>query len=97
MSVLGKRLKEARKRKGLSQERLGVLAGIDEASASARMNQYETGKHMPDWLIVERIAGVLDVPAPYFYAADDQLAALLLAWHALSPEARAELLQGLKV
>ena len=95
--MLAKRLKEARKRKGLSQERLGVLAGIDEASASARMNQYETGKHMPDWSMVERIAGVLDVPAPYFYANDDQLAELLLAWHALSPEAKTELLHGLKV
>ena len=41
--MLIKRLKEARLRSGLSQEKLGVLAGIDEASASARMNQYERG------------------------------------------------------
>ena len=38
MSVFSKRLKEARRENGLSQERLGVLAGIDEMSASARMN-----------------------------------------------------------
>ncbi|MBI0440159.1 transcriptional regulator, partial [Dickeya dianthicola] len=28
-------------------ERLGILAGIDEAMASARMNQYERGIHTP--------------------------------------------------
>ena len=41
MSIFAARLKEVRTTAGLSQERLGVLAGIDEASASARMNQYE--------------------------------------------------------
>lgn len=46
----------ARKVKGLSQERLGILAGIDESSASARMNQYETGKYAPDFLIAKKIA-----------------------------------------
>ena len=47
--MLTKRLKEARLRAGLSQEKLGILAGIDEASASVRMNQYEKGKHTPDF------------------------------------------------
>lgn len=94
MSVLAQRLKEARQRKGLSQERLGVLAGIDEMSASARMNQYEKGRHMPDWLTVERLAAVLDVPVPYLYTADDQMAALLLAFHAMSPEARNKLMHS---
>lgn len=48
-SILARRLKEARLRSGLTQERLGVLAGIDEYSASARMNQYERGKHSPHY------------------------------------------------
>lgn len=96
MSVLGKRLDEARKRKGLSQERLGVLAGIEEASASARINQYIKARHEPDLRTVERLAAVLDVPVPYFYAADDQVADLLLAFHALAPEAREKLLTDLK-
>jgi transcriptional regulator with XRE-family HTH domain len=47
--MLIKGWKEARLRAGISQEKLGVLAGIDEASASARMNQYERGKHTPDF------------------------------------------------
>ncbi len=42
-----KRLKEARKAMGLSQEKLGIKAGIDEFSASARMNQYEKGSTYP--------------------------------------------------
>ena len=90
MATLPKRLKEARLRAGLTQERLGVLAGIDEMSASARMNQYERGKHAPDWLTVQRIAAVLQVPMVYFYEEDDATAELLLAFYALPLEAREE-------
>lgn len=93
MSVLPRRLKEARLNAALSQERLGVLAGIDEMSASARMNQYERGKHAPDWLTLEKLSAVLNVPAAYFYAVDDDLALLLLAFHRLPSEKRQSLLQ----
>jgi transcriptional regulator with XRE-family HTH domain len=93
LSVLAKRLKAARLRAGLSQEKLGILAGIDEMSSSARMNQYERGKHAPDWLTVERLAAVLDVPVAYFYATDDDAAELLLAFYALAPEARGRALE----
>ena len=57
-NVFSIRLRIARKTKNLSQERLGILAGIDESSASARMNQYETGKHVPDFLMATKIADV---------------------------------------
>ena len=73
-NVFSMRLKIARKAKKLSQERLGILAGIDEASASARMNQYETGKYAPDLLMVTKIAEVLEVPVAYFYTADNLMA-----------------------
>lgn len=69
-----KRLKEARKAARLSQKQLGIAAGIDEFSASARMNHYETGRHAPDYSTVQRIAKVLKVPAAYFYADNDDLA-----------------------
>ncbi|KQT42520.1 MULTISPECIES: helix-turn-helix domain-containing protein [unclassified Methylophilus] len=72
--VVAKRLKEARLAKGLSQKKLGIAAGIDEFTASPRMNQYERGVHVPDYSTLERLAQVLEVPAPYFYAADDELA-----------------------
>jgi transcriptional regulator with XRE-family HTH domain len=81
MSVFALRLKEARIRLGLSQEKLGVLAGIDEASSSARMNQYERGKHTPDSTMVARLAQALNVPEAFFYAQDDELAWLLIQWH----------------
>ena len=97
MSVFAKRLKEARLRANLSQERLGVLAGIDEASASARMNQYERGKHAPDRLTVERLADVLAVPVPYLYAADDEVAELLLAFHVVDPQRRRQAIDAVKL
>jgi len=80
VAVFASRLKEARLRAGLSQEKLGILAGIDEFSASARVNQYERGKHAPDFQMAERLAQVLNVPTPYLYAADDALAEWILAF-----------------
>lgn len=87
-SEFARRLKSARLRKGLSQEQLGVLAGIDEFSASARMNQYERGKHTPDRKTTARIAAVLDVPVAYLFAEDDAVARLLLAYSRVSSEER---------
>lgn len=82
--MLIKRLKEARLRSGLSQEKLGILAGIDEASASARMNQYERGKHTPDFEMMCKLAKILKVPESYFYTIDDEMAEILLALSKLS-------------
>lgn len=76
--MLPHRLKEARVRASLSQQRLGILAGIDEATASARMNQYERGVHTPDFDLACRLASVLDIPACYFYTVEDDLAELIL-------------------
>ena len=45
--VIAIRMREAREEQGLSQEALGVLAGIDEATAKVRINQYENGKNNP--------------------------------------------------
>ncbi|WP_047243863.1 helix-turn-helix domain-containing protein [Chromobacterium subtsugae] len=95
-SPVPKRLKEARKAAKLTQERLGILAGIDEESASARMNQYERGKHEPDFLTLSRIAAVLEVPAAYFYTEDNDVAELLILIHRLLPADRRDLAQYLK-
>ena len=77
-NTIAKRLKQARKKMGISQEKLGILAGIDEYSASARINQYERGKHQPDFQMLERLAEALNTPAPFFYATDDELAAWII-------------------
>ncbi|WP_025916403.1 helix-turn-helix domain-containing protein [Herminiimonas sp. CN] len=94
MSVFAKRLKEARKIAGLSQEKLGVAAGIDEMSASARMNQYERGKHDPDYLTVTRIAKVLNVPEGYFYTVDDVAAWLAVIFHRASQSDKEVLIEA---
>jgi len=93
MSVFARRLKQARKAAGLSQEKLGVLAGIDEMSASARMNQYERSKHEPDFSMAERIAKVLSLPVAFFYCDDEQEAKLLAAFHRLDATQKAALLE----
>ncbi|HKN05016.1 MAG TPA: helix-turn-helix transcriptional regulator [Buttiauxella sp.] len=78
--MLPHRLKEARLKAGLSQQRLGILAGIDEATASARMNQYERGIHTPDFALACKLAEVLKVPACYFYTVEDDLAVVVMGW-----------------
>ncbi|WP_442783889.1 helix-turn-helix domain-containing protein [Collimonas fungivorans] len=93
MTVFTKRLKQAREHAKLSQERLGVLAGIDEMSSSARMNQYERGKHEPDFSMVERIARVLNVPESYFYTKDDDAAWLLVIFHRMQPMQRQKVIE----
>ncbi|MGM3189014.1 MULTISPECIES: helix-turn-helix domain-containing protein [Pectobacteriaceae] len=62
-------------------ESLGILAGIDEAMASARMNQYERGIHTPDFELACRLAAVLHVPACYFYTVEDDLAEMILSFY----------------
>src|ERR1044072_5816648 len=83
LSVVARRLKEARMRAGLSQGQLGVAAGMDKFSASARISQYEHGKHMPDLQTLTRLAGVLRIPVPFFYSDDPDLAELIAKFSAL--------------
>jgi transcriptional regulator with XRE-family HTH domain len=69
-----KRLKEARLAANFSQKKLGIAAGMDQFSASARMNHYEMGRHTPDYATLKRIADVLKLPVAYFYTESDELA-----------------------
>lgn len=86
LPVFSYRLREARLRLGISQAKLGTLAGVDEFSASARMNQYEKGKHYPDYKTAERLAKVLGVPTPYLFAREDALADWILKFGVLKDE-----------
>ena len=89
------RLKEARLAKGLSQKNLGIIAGIDEFSASSRMNQYEKGKHTPDFTTLKRLAEVLGVPTAFFYCEEDWLAEMLLRVYKAPISSRKKALQHL--
>ena len=77
-SLFGLRLRAARERANLPQDRLGVLIGLDESCSSARVSRYETGVHQPPFEVAEKLAEVLCVPTAYFYCADDQMAEVLL-------------------
>ena len=90
------RLKESRLIAGISQKKLGIIAGMDEFSASARMNQYEKGKHIPDFLTLKKIAKVLSVSVAYFYAEDNMLAELLFLYEKSNKESRKQILQFCK-
>ena len=87
ISIVAQRLKEARLRAGISQKQLGIKAGIDESGASARINQYERGKHMPNFQTMSRLADVMQVPVPYFYCPDPELAEVIVKFSA-SPRAQ---------
>lgn len=76
--MLPKRLKEARLRAQITQATLGVLAGIEEATAYSRLSHYENGTHKPTFELVCEFARVLDVPECYFYTVDDDFAEQVL-------------------
>ena len=92
VSIVAERLKEARLHVGISQKQLGIQAGIDDFSASARINQYERGKHMPELQTLTRLAAVMGVPVPYFYCQDAELAAVIVKFSALGKAQRKKLL-----
>lgn len=94
MSVLGKRLKDARLKSGFSQEQLGLQAGLEVESASARMNRYERGTRVPSVELMERIGNVLNLPLTYFYAADDYEAMLVVLFHQMTDANKKALLNA---
>ncbi|MGK4329143.1 helix-turn-helix domain-containing protein [Lonsdalea quercina] len=75
------RLKTARLQANLTQEKLGVLAGIEEATAQSRISQYESGIHRPTFEMMCAFAKVLNVPECYFYTVDDDFAEVVLKAH----------------
>jgi transcriptional regulator with XRE-family HTH domain len=90
------RLKEARTRLGVSQKKLGILAGIDEFSSSARINQYEKGKHAPDFIMAKRLAAVLNIPTSYLYETDDDIASMLMLYYQLNDDERKKILDEMR-
>lgn len=77
-SVIPSRLKAARLRADLTQEKLGVLAGIEEATARSRVSQYESGIHRPTFEMMCAFAKILKVPECYFYTVDDDFSEIII-------------------
>lgn len=82
-TLFGQRLRAARLRANIPQDRLGVAVGLDEGSASARMSRYESGVHEPPFRTSQLIADALNVPLPYLYCEDEELAEVILTWGTL--------------
>ena len=95
-TCIAKRLKEARLAFGISQKKLGILAGIDETSASSRMNQYEMGKHIPNFIMLKRIGKILGYPVEFFYSDNDVTAKIICLIGRLSDEDKMPVLNSLK-
>ncbi|NOI25725.1 helix-turn-helix domain-containing protein [Vibrio mediterranei] len=89
------RLKQARKRAGITQKNLGVMIGMDESSASGRMNHYEKGRHTPDISTLKKMADALGVPLNYFLCEDESSAELACLIAKMSEEQRKELISRL--
>ncbi len=94
LSLFGRRLREARLKVGIPQDKLGVSIGLDEESSSARISRYETGVHEPAFAIATSLAFTLGVPVAYLYCDDDQLATLLLQYAALTHAGKQKLLKA---
>ena len=86
----GARLRQAREWKGLAQDKLGVLTGLDEGCSSARISRYETGVHQPPFETARNLARVLNVPVAFFYCEDDWLAHALLHLDRLNTEQKSQ-------
>ncbi|MCG3726949.1 helix-turn-helix domain-containing protein [Vibrio cincinnatiensis] len=89
------RLKAARKKAKITQKDLGVKIGMEQSSASGRMNHYEKGRHVPDIGTLTRMAKELDVPLNYFFCKDEMSAELACLIDKLSAEEKQELLEKL--
>ncbi|MBV7297278.1 helix-turn-helix domain-containing protein [Enterovibrio paralichthyis] len=89
------RLKEARKKAGLTQKDLGIKIGMEPSSASGRMNHYEKGRHTPDIGTLRRMADELGVPLNYFFCESELSAELACLVDKLSDEDKAALIAKL--
>jgi len=88
-TCFGRRMREARNRLDMPQDRVGVLIGLDEGCSSARISRYETGVHEPPFEVAKRIAQALAVPVAYLYCEDDWMADMILRLGALTTAERA--------
>ncbi|MCZ2339987.1 MAG: helix-turn-helix domain-containing protein [Chitinophagales bacterium] len=91
------RLKQARTAKGISQKQLGIQLGMEIGTASARMNQYEKGKHTPDYTTLKAMADELGVPVAYFFCESESTAELLCLLEKMSEEEKVALVKQIKM
>jgi len=91
-SPVPRRLRQVRLEVGLTQKKLGILAGIDESSASPRINQYERGRHTPDYQTAYNMMKSLGGTVAYLYASDDDMAELIMLFTKLKSKQKKKLI-----
>lgn len=91
-NLIGKRIRARREALGWSQEKVGVMIGIDESSSRARISRYELGNHEPAIATARNIAKALGVPLAYLYCEENDVAELLLALGSLSAKQRGSMI-----
>ena len=70
----------------MTQKELGIRIGMDQSSASSRMNHYEKDRHTPDIQTLQRMADELGVPLNYLFCDSAESAELACLIERLSLE-----------
>ncbi|QWD04597.1 helix-turn-helix transcriptional regulator [Polynucleobacter paneuropaeus] len=91
----GQRLREARILRGLPQDKLGVLIGLDEETAAPRISRYESDVMQAPIPTAQKLAHALNVPLAYLYCESPSLAKLLLSASNLSEDELEQLIAKL--
>ena len=79
--MVPKRLKDARRNAGISQEKLAEMVDVEGINIRSRISSYEVGRVDPPFSLMTKIAAVLNYPECYFYTVDDALAETILNIH----------------
>ncbi|WP_405599560.1 MULTISPECIES: helix-turn-helix domain-containing protein [unclassified Pseudoalteromonas] len=80
----------------MTQKELGIRIGMDQSSASSRMNHYEKDRHTPDIQTLQRMADELGVPLNYLFCDSAESAELACLIDYLSLEEKQKLIKKLK-
>ena len=79
----------------MTQKELGIRIGMDQSSASSRMNHYEKERHTPDIQTLQRMADELGVPLNYLFCESSESAELACLISHLSTEEKQQLIEQL--
>jgi transcriptional regulator with XRE-family HTH domain len=77
--IFANRLREARLAAGLTQEALGMAAGVAVEVARTRINRYERGVNECDLRTARKLAAALGLPLAALYAETDEMAEAIKA------------------
>lgn len=70
---LGEKIRYFRRKKELTQKKLGILLGFSESNADIRISQYEAGIRKPSYFVLQNLSHQLDVAIHTLEAPDIDL------------------------